>query len=367
MKKFFLLAAMVGVALTGCMKDEVYVPKCETPISFEVANYVAQTRASGAFSTTETFGVNAWSRDAAASSSVQMMKDEVVSYADGKWTTKPTTYYWPINGTVDFIAYYPTTVKPTIVHKYEGGDTYTYTDYTVVDGVDLMYADKAIRFSKNNTAAENDTALGYGDPDPLVNDYGFAGVPTLFRHALAKVNFKVQNGKPTDGVYSYDIKVDSITLNVYKQGSVTLTSAGTTPATRGTWSVENNVWTPKTGSKGDLTWTEAVTLSDGTAKDYATRTQYVLPQTLTAGDQKITVNYTVTQYQNIIIDGTETKTKISEQTYNTTLDLYSAVLPRWQMNKNITYTISLSSIGTQILFAPAVEEWETASGNVTIQ
>ena len=55
MKKFFLLAAMVGVALTGCMKNEVYVPKCDTPISFEVANYVAQTRASGAFSTTETF------------------------------------------------------------------------------------------------------------------------------------------------------------------------------------------------------------------------------------------------------------------------------------------------------------------------
>ena len=54
MKKFFLLAAMVGVALTGCMKNEAYVPKCETPISFEVANYVAQTRANGAFSTTET-------------------------------------------------------------------------------------------------------------------------------------------------------------------------------------------------------------------------------------------------------------------------------------------------------------------------
>lgn len=361
MKKFFLLAAMVGVALTGCMKNEVYVPKCDTPISFEVANYVAQTRASGVFSTTETFGVNAWSRDAAASSSVQMMTNEVVSYTDGKWKTA-TTYYWPINGTVDFIAYYPTSPVPAIVHKYEGGDTYTYTDYTVAD-VDLMYADKAIRFSKNNTAAENDTALGYD------GDYGFTGVPTLFRHALAKVNFKVQNAKPTDGVYSYDIKVNSITLNVYNQGSVTLTSAGTTPASRGTWSVANNVWTPTAGSsKVDLTWTEAVTLSDDTVTPYnATKLQYVLPQTLTAADQKITVNYTVTQYQTINIGGTPTKTKISEQTYEPILDLRSDVLPRWEMNKNITYTIALSSIGTQILFAPAVEEWEPASGNVTIQ
>ena len=348
MKKFFLLAAMVGVALTGCMKNEVYVPKCDAPISFEVANYVEQTRAYGAFDTAKTFGVNAWSRDAAASSSVQMMTNQVVSYVDGKWKTA-TTYYWPINGTVDFIAYYPTSVVPTIVHKYEGGDTYTYTNYTVepvADGVDLMYADKAIRYSEN------------------VGAFGFTGVPTFFRHALAKVNFKVQNAKPTDGVYSYDIKVNSITLNVYNQGSVTLTSAGTNTASLGSWSVDKNVWTPTTGSsKVDLNWTADVTLSDKTAVAYATRTQYVLPQTLVAGDQKITVNYTVTQYQTI----SGVKTKISEQTYEPTLDLYSAVLPSWQMNKNITYTISLSSIGTQILFAPAVEDWVDAEGLVTIQ
>ena len=355
MKKFFLLAAMVGVALTGCMKNEVYVPKCETPISFEVANYVAQTRANGAFNYAS-FGVNAWSRDAAASSSVQMMTDEVVSLIGGKWTTT-TPYYWPINGTVDFIAYYPTTVKPTIVHKYAGGDTYTYTDYTVAD-VDLMYADKAIRFSANNAAADNGADFGIGS-------YGFEGVPTLFRHALAKVNFKVQNGLPTDGVYSYDIKVNSITLNVYKQGSVTLTSAGTTPASRGTWSVTDNVWTPTNAdTDATLTWADtSLTLSDGTAVDYDPRTQYVLPQTLVAGKQTIAVDYTVTQYQTI----GGVKTEISTQNYTpAAFDLEGLTLDRWEMNKNITYTISLSSIGTQILFAPAVEEWVDADDSLII-
>lgn len=354
MKKFFLLAAMVGVALTGCMKNEVYVPKCETPISFEVANYVAQTRA-GDFEYTE-FGVNAWSRDAAASSSVQMMKDEVVSLIGGKWTTT-TPYYWPINGTVDFIAYYPTTVKPTIVHKYAGGDTYTYTDYTVAD-VDLMYADKAIQFSANNAAADNGTDFGIGS-------YGFEGVPTLFRHALAKVNFKVQNGLPTDGVYSYDIKVNKITLKVYNQGSVTLTSAGTTPASRGTWSVTDNVWTPTNAdTDATLTWADtSLTLSDGTAVDYAPRTQYVLPQTLVAGKQTIAVDYTVTQYQTIA----GVKTEISTQNYTpAAFDLEGLTLDSWEMNKNITYTISLSSIGTQILFAPAVEEWVDADDSLII-
>ena len=348
---------MVGVALTGCMKNEVYVPKCETPISFEVANYVAQTRANGAFDY-ETFGVNAWSRDAAADASVQMMTNETVSLIGDKWTTR-TPYYWPINGTVDFIAYYPTDVVPTIAYKYDGTDTYTYTNYTVGD-VDLMYADKAIRFSANTAAADNGTNFGIGS-------YGFEGVPTLFHHALAKVNFKVQNALPTDGVYSYDIKVNSITLKVYNQGSVTLKNNGATPATRGIWSVDgtDNVWTPTDADTyATLTWTaNNVTLSNDTPVVYATRTQYVLPQTLVAGKQKITVNYTVTQYQTI----NSVKTKISEKTYDPTLDLRSDALASWQMNKDITYTIALSSIGTQILFAPAVEEWGTADGSVTIQ
>ena len=367
MKKFFLLAALVGVALTGCMKNEVYVPKCDTPISFEVANYEAQTRA-GDFVYTE-FGVNAWSWEKSDATPVQMMKDEVVSKSvvDGEtiWTTA-TPYYWPIgeNSFVDFIAYYPKTVKPVInycIGDVYGKDELTYSNYIVSD-VNLMYADKAIGFNKNNTATENDTALDY-----TAGDYGFRGVPTLFRHALAKVNFKVQNAKPTDGVYSYDIKVNSITLKVYNQGSVTLENDGTTPATRGEWSVSGsavNVWEPTTGSYATLVWNIPVTLTPtAPIASYSPRTQYVLPQTLVAGDQKITVDYTVTQYQTIA----GTPTKISEQNYERTLDLRSDLLPHWEMNKNITYTIALSSIGTQILFAPAVEDWGTASGNVTIQ
>ena len=95
MKKLFLLAAMVGTVLTGCMKNEVHVPKCETPISFEVANYVAQTR-TGEFDTDETFGVDAWSYDATAGT-VQIMENEVVSYDDVNNQWAPShTYYWPI-------------------------------------------------------------------------------------------------------------------------------------------------------------------------------------------------------------------------------------------------------------------------------
>ena len=333
---------MVGVALTGCMKNEVYVPKCETPISFEVANYVAQTRAEGAFDTAKTFGVDAWSYDATAGT-VQIMEDEVVSYTTNQWAPSHT-YYWPINGTVDFIAYYPAGDKPEIDYKYAGGDTITYKDYEVTN-VDLMYADKAIRYSQN------------------VSAYGFTGVPTVFRHALAKVNFQVQNAYPaetaTGANTTYEIVVDKITLNTHHTGSVTLENDGTTDASRGTWSVANNVWTPKEGSTTPLTWEDDVNLDDDDVVAYTDKTQYVLPQIL-ADDVTVEVVYTVTQKQN--------GTTISVKQYTPDpIKLNTMGLTSWEMNKNITYTISIIAKSNQILFAPAVEEWVDAEGSVTIQ
>ena len=334
---------MVGVALTGCMKNEVYVPKCETPISFEVANYVAQTRA-GEFDTDETFGVDAWSYDATAGT-VKIMENEEVSYdnVNNQWAPSQT-YYWPINGTVDFIAYYPKGDKPEIDYNYAGGDTITYEDYEVTN-VDLMYADKAIRYSQN------------------VSAYGFTGVPTVFRHALAKVNFKVQNAYPEEtnnAAITYEIVVDEIKLNTYHKGTVILTNSGTTAASLGTWSVDKNVWTVTADSTTPLTWTSNVNLADNSVVAYDEKTQYVLPQELD-DDVTVEVVYTVTQKQNGTI--------ISVKQYTpAAIKLNTMGLPSWQMNKNITYTISIIAKSNQILFAPAVEDWVDADGgSVTIQ
>ena len=363
MKKFFVMAALVGVALTSCMKNEVYVPTCDAPISFEVANYEAQTRAEGgAFDTRETFGVKAWSAytDTNGTTTYPLITGEEV-YNDGtNWTTR-TPYYWPLNGTVDFIAYYPADVVPNITYDYDGGDTYTYTNYEV-DDVDLMYADKAIRYSEN------------------IRTYGFTGVPTLFRHALAKVNFKVKNAytaETENPAITYAIIVNSITLNVYNKGTVTLKNAVTAndaTATHGTWSEEDgdDVWTPTdVNAFEELSWADnTLVLTDGTAKDYATRTQYVLPQTLVAGKQDITVDYDVIQY-HVVTDattGTKTTTQIGRNNYSVTKDLRNLTLTSWEMNKNITYTISISAQSNQIFFDPYVDDWSTedATGGVTI-
>lgn len=359
MKKYLFLAALVGVAFTSCVRNEEFAPKTQKEISFEVANYVQSTRVE-AFKTTETFAANAWVTD--GGTTTQLIKDEVVSYGttdldhDSNDSTAPltsywktaNTYYWPLDGTVDFICYYPTGVKPSITYDYAGADELTYKDYTV-DDVDVMYADKAVRYSANTTYQ------------------GFTGVPTLFHHALAKLNFKVQNGNYDDGVYYWVVTVKSITANnIHKKGSVTLTHDGNTAdASYGDWKLPDPaVWTPSaTPVTATYTWDPAdVVLNHETVTAFDAKTVYVMPQTLTkVGDhQTVTVVYTIDQIRKSDL------AVISSKDYNPTLDLYSTTLEHWQMNKDITYTLSFNPKGEMILFAPAVQEWVTATGGVTV-
>ena len=357
MKKYLFLAALVGVAFTSCVRNEEFAPKTQKEISFEVANYVHSTRANSAFNYTS-FAASAWVTDD-ATKALFLDKEVTKQTIEGTtvWKTAET-YYWPLEGTVDFICYYPTTVKPSITNDYAGADKLTYTDYTV-DDVDVMYSDKAIRYSANKSATDNGTDFGIGS-------YGFTGVPTLFHHALAKLNFKVQNGNYDDGVYYWKVTVKSITANnIHTKGSVTLTHNGNvTPSTYGNWNLPaNNVWTPSTPAVTTAyTWdpTDDVVLNHETATAFDAKTVYVMPQTLVAGDQTVTVVYTIDQIRK------SDSAVISSKDYNPTLDLYSTTLEHWQMNKDITYTLSFNPKGEMILFAPAVQEWVTATGGVTV-
>lgn len=375
MKKL-VLAALVGVAFTGCVQNEEFAPKPQKEISFEVANKVHSTRV-GAFATTETFAANAWVTDGGTTK--QLIKDEVVSYGtadldhDSNDSTAPLTsywktanpYYWPLEGTVDFICYYPTGVKPNITYSYTGADKLTYTDYKVAND-DVMYADKAVRYSANKSATDNGTDFG-------IAGYGFTGVPTLFHHALAKLNFKVQNGNHDDGVYYWKVTVKSITANnIHKKGSVTLNHSGNVvDASYGDWELPDPaVWTPSSPAVTNepYTWDPAsdVVLADATITPFDAKTVYVMPQTLTAGAgaQSVTVVYTVDQIRK------SDSEVISSKDYNPTLDLFidlsTTPLQHWQMNKDITYTLSFNPKGEMILFAPAVKEWDPATGGITV-
>ena len=110
-----------------------------------------------------------------------------------------------------------------------------------------------------------------------------------------------------------------------------------------------------------LTWDPAtdVVLANDTEVDFDPKTVYVLPQSLVAGQQKVKVYYNVkvTTLADVEIDNDD---------YEEVYELSTGTLANWQMNKNITYTLKFNPVGEMILFAPAVEDWLSASGTIVV-
>lgn len=354
MKKYLFLAALVGVAFTSCVRNEEFAPKTQKEISFEVANYVQSTRV-GAFDTNESFGAYVWHNNG---STLKLMNGKVatVSHSDSKWAPTPTLY-WPTTGSVDCQAYYPTTLKPEMDAT---GLTLTYPTYTVLNAAedaaavpahDVKYANRAHRYTANESNYE-----------------GFTGIPTLFNHALAKLNFKVALSDE-EGLsdVTWTATVTKITVEgVYNTGKLVLTTTVPTGDNKAqsTWTLPTHaIWEKLADTKDDpRNWVDAVSLTETdngvNAKTFdAEETYYVLPQAIEDNVQKGTIIYSLTQSV-----GGVTTTKTHTKQFN----FSGKGLDNWEMNKNITYTLTIVPHTNKILFAPAVTDWVTATGGAQI-
>ncbi len=368
MKKLLVLAALVGVASTGCVKsDDGAAPEPQQKITFEPAAYKAGGRATTvAFPVNNTFGAFAYYRTTAVGSEAHsvFMDNVEVSYvaAATPYWGPAETYYWPASegAHLDFISYQPynqdktNAAVPQILDS-DNQQTMTYQSFKVdaANPIDLMYSDKAMQQTRNTS------------------HYGFTGVPTLFHHALAKLNFMVKatvldnSATSPTAVTRWEVTVKKITLNnIYDTGSVTLkTTNNHTQATTVQWTNTQspNVWSP-TSSTTSKEWaidqvltTSAVVYGSGTttvASNY-----YVLPQTFNTDHQSITIDYSVKTTapgaQSATVDYTKTVHFIN----------YPSV-PAWEMGKNITYTIQIDPEGDVIHFAPAVVDWVNVDGTI---
>lgn len=371
MKKIFLLAAMVGVALTSCVKEVGYVGQTDQKeITFEVAKYKATSRVEVAFPTDQSFGTYAYYENTQNPGTHSLFIDNseiVYKIADGNgyWAAKSKTYFWPTQGHLDFISYSPYNADATspAVPKISDSDvqqTLKYEGFKVdaTNPVDLLYSDKAMQQTANTV------------------NYGFTGVPTLFHHALAKMNilvkaFRVDNhNESPDAVTSWTVTVNKITLkNIYNEGSLTMTTANVhnAGATTVKWSntitaVPYDVWS-NTSSQISKEWACDQVLTT-TARTYGAGTSdvaqnyFVLPQALAIGVQQIVVDYSITT----TAPGGQTGTVAYSVTKN--FSDFPAV-PAWEQGKNITYTIEIDPIGDEIHFAPAVVDWENMEGTIS--
>ncbi len=377
MKKYIIFAAAAVMALAACTKTEV-APESQREISFQVANRL-QTKAAGVVYNNGAFGTYAW-----FNATDDFMVNEKVDLTGGVWKTVDHTFYWPKTGSIDFISYSPfagtsnTAGTVPVVAK----DKITYTGLTA-GTTDIMYADKvtvACATGANTNEITDDALSG-------TTDSGYNGVPTLFRHALAKLSFNIKANfvewvDPADASGNtktiWEVTVNSIKISGFKTtGDCELNwNAGAWEKPVTTVGSENfNVWTNLSGTSAEqeLLPSGAIVLTT-TEQTLNPASGYVMPQVLTAGAQKLSMD--------IHIKTTLSNGKVINEDLTKVVDLKDiSTLQAWQMNENIVYTINIKPTakadGTNghnddpedvvITFDPAVADWTNVAASATIQ
>jgi len=177
-----------------------------------------------------------------------IIKDEAVSYTNNMWkTTAP--HYWPgtTNNTVNFYAYYPTTISSNITHTAGSAPTLSYTvPDDVASQIDIMTA------TRNNVSGSTNSST-----------------PLSFNHIFAAIQFSVgSNGLGSGTISSISIG------NVYNSGTYN-------------WGTG---WTLGTSMK-TFTIIQPKNISGTSGEDIysGTYTLMMIPQTVT--NATITINY----------------------------------------------------------------------------
>ena len=364
MKKLFIIATAV-LATVACSKTEVLNNEPDQAISFQIANYAGQTKADTHGHTSlidegfESFTTNAYFYT--PGKSVQaFMEDETIEWvsASNEWKPASHEYYWPKTGYVNFFSY-AGTVNPTA--KAEG--SFTYTDVEIKPltvspaepASNILIADAAYGYSSNTNPAEH----GLNSVTK--------GVPTLFRHMLAKVEFDVivDATAITDNKYEYTATINSASVSYRNIGSLAVSFSAPSPMSAQTKAWDSAVWTPKDEANVNLTKvaTAVAPVATGGSKTATPVTlieeSVVLPQTLATTGVTFTMNYDFTYTYD---GGTPiTETVPVAVTPLTTL---APSITAWNMNTVYKYHIIIKP-NEPVRFDPAVEAWAVVESEAT--
>lgn len=350
MNKHLFYIAAACVALASCVKNEVRVNAPDKEITFQTVS----TKAGGAaFDKTHKFYSYAYfleqgkDWDHNHTDAKDYFKDALISHQNapsGNYWAATDTYYWPKQGSLTFFAWTDDTADPKVVGtgaavSCEKGTGIKIENYSVTDNrnKDILVADIAKDKTYNETVTGTVTGRDWTN-----------GVPTVFRHALAKVEFKVNKKKAYENV---TFKIKSITLNgVSTKGTFTQGS----PTESWGWSTETPdahplpVFTSTTGME------VTKTAHDGKFNELtpsATDYSIVLPQNFDA-----TSTSTLTIVYDIITTSTSFKETVTE-----TKALNAIYTDNWKCNKNYVLKITLGL--NEIFWDPYVEGWD--NGTVT--
>lgn len=366
MKKYFVFLGIAALTLAACTKteiDETAIP--DQKIEFNVASYVPQTRADNYVSLvkeTTTFSTMAYLH-AEGVTTVQDYFGATGETITADNATNPSAwlpshdYYWPKSkkSYINFVSWYDNGGKPTIDKT---AKTMTWSNRTIATTDNIMFADVAWHYNTNTTSTENNTMFGAPEGTTVFGQNQVkAGVPTLFHHALSKLNIKAQcnpvekaDSKDASKKTTWDVTLENIKItDTYNAGTLALTVTeptlpdpivGKTSPWTGSWATS--------GTASGITMANTSTLTTELVDVLAE--QSVLPQSLANAklkfDLHIITKFAGTQYSEEIIP-----VEVALNTLGTTH------ITEWKMNYKYLYKIIVNPETTTVKFDPAVIEW----------
>ena len=373
-KKWFILAAIGVVTLASCTKIEDTAPPRK--ITFEKAIYRPQTKADG-----DTISVLGEFHEFKCKAFLHATNGQdgyfetqnffgesgetIKPYTTGDvlWTSGPVTYwapshdyYWPKakDSYINFVAWYDAKVTPP---NEATERSLKWENYTVVSTDNLLFADEAWRYKETPDAT-------------YAKDGVTKGVPMLFHHALAKLCIKANvtqteknnvTGGASLGKTIWEVTLSDISLGgVYSTGTLTLSNGdpaddspavntSSTKAWSGAWESSGSKGSYPMADKDSALTTDAV---------YLLEMRTVLPQAVTP-DMVLSFDYLIKT--KFVPAGQEasTITEYAKEKIHADVKLsdFSGHISEWEMNKKITYTVTIDPETELIKIDPAMVDW----------
>lgn len=368
MKKLFFIAAIAGVALASCVKNEP-APSVtqQDEISFAAPVVGLNTKAANEvwnnYPTAKDYNFAVWAHyyDAADGNEFtdfgagQVYMNEVeVSYNQTLSGWAPaTSYYWPKNGSLTFIAYSPASKKKYASLTAEGIQFTNYAvDQDAAKQVDLLFSERAY----NKTQVDDKkTGSDVTNENSSVTSDIYKGVHLSFKHALSSILFTAKTAAEyTNTVITLkEIKLIGVnSIGNFNQGLANA-STGATETDDDLWVNEN---TPIDYTVSNLSqvlnngasyYTSTNSTTAPTAANGLRSSDFILlPQAIPA-DAKIQVTYTIKSSDS------------AELTQVLQADLKMTNVEEWKRGFRYIYNIIIGL--EEIYFEPYVAPWTDAS------
>ena len=324
---------MLTALSAGCAKIEQSMDEASNHlIGYEVVENQPVTKA--VFPTDQTFMSTAyrltsgmtWDANSVQAEQHFNTLQEEVKYQGTYWKTDHD-YYWPTDGgSLTFFSYTPKSVSATIT---KDGVSVNSWDVVAKKGQVILVADISKDKTKNESYA------------------GFSGVPTLFRHKLSKVSFRVaKSAYAEEGI---DVSIKSIKIvDIYTKGNYT----------RGGY--ENDAWSGWNGQK--TTSDPYVVYDSGTTPVVVDNTPVQKGEDMIMIPQMLSQNGS--RHPRVIVEY-----KTSTEPDITTAECFFVENFRsgqWAKGNHYTYTIYIGVGQYPIEFDGSVSDWSSTDMGATI-